>query len=61
MFQREECKAASFVWQYCVVTNKTKEPRMQCKASVDAAPQQIVSFSYENSISFNVADSSSFA
>ena len=44
-------------------------PRMQChcasfvtKASLDAAPpEQIVSFFCENSISFNVADSSSFA
>ena len=42
-------------------------PRMQCAcfvtiASVDAAPtEQIASFFYENGISFNDADSSSFA
>ena len=42
-------------------------PRMQCarfvtKASVDAAPpEQIASFFDQNDISYNVADSSSFA
>ena len=42
-------------------------PKMQCacfviKALVDAAPpEQIESFFYENSISFNVANTSSFA
>ena len=69
--QPDESEAAYFVWQYFAVTNDTDARKggsknAVCtfcdKASVDAAPpEQIASFFDQNDISYNVADSSSFA